>query len=144
MLLAMEATQNEDLELLTTLQDFMPALARFNRDRKHFSRGLIETERNALGISQRQMASRMLIKEQSYQSLRKRLKEAPPTVQIKTIVDAADAMDCEAVIVLIPRDGKTFQGLAQAEAELRASQAKKTREHCKKIGRDRGGRSYRY
>lgn len=140
----METTQDEDLELLTTLQDIMPALALFNRNRKLFGRGLIETERNALGISQRQMARRMQIKEQSFQSLRKRLKKSPSTIKIKTIATAADAMDCEAIIVLIPRDGKTFQELAQAEAELRASQTKKTREECKKAGRDRGGRSYRY
>jgi len=140
----MEITQDEDLELLTTIQDFMPALALFNRDRKLISRGLIETERNALGISQRQMARRMMIKEQSYQSLRKRLKESPPTINMETIAKAADAMDCEAVIVLIPREGKTFQELAEAEAGLRADQARKTREYCKKVGRAHGGRSYRY
>lgn len=139
----MESTQNEDLELLTTLEDLIPVLARFNSDRE-FGRGLIETERNALGISQRQMARRMMIKEQSYQSLRKRLKNSPPKIKIKTLFDAADVMDCEVVIALIPRDGKTFLELAQAEATLRADRTKKAREYCKKVGREGGGKPYRY
>lgn len=139
----MEITQIDDLELLTTLEDLIPVLARFNHDRK-FGRGLIETERNALGISQRQMARRMMIKAQSYQSLRKRLKDSPPKIKIKTLFDAADVMDCEVVIALIPRDGKTFLELAQAEATLRADRAKKAREYCKKVGREGGGKPYRY
>lgn len=105
---------------------------------------MIETERNALGISQRQMAKRLNIREQSYQRLRKRLQDNPDSIKLATIRKVAQALGCTPVIVLMPQDGASFIEIAQEEIDLRAKRAKEQKALCQQAGRELGGRPIRY
>lgn len=139
----MEDTQIQDLELLAAIEHCFSALGRFDRSRRR-GRGLIETERNALGISQRQMAKRMNMREQSYQRFRKRLQDKPDSIKLATIRKVAGAMGCNAVIVLIPQDEASFTDVAQGEMDFRAKRAKEQKAYCQQAGRELGGRPTSY
>lgn len=130
---------DENLALISSVEHTFGDLKRYDSDRK-WGHGLIETERAALGISQRDMATRMEITEQAYQRLRKRLKGDGPKVKVSTLVKAAAAMECRVVVVVMPIDDVPFSELASEEAAKRATRAKENLEFCKKAGRDHGHR----
>lgn len=137
----MKPTMNEDLALISSVEHTFADLRYFDDERK-WRRGLIETERAALGISQREMAKRMEITEQAYQRMRKRLKESDAKAKISTLVKAAAAMDCRVIVVVMPIDQVPFGELASEEAAKRAKRAKENLEFCKKAGRDHGRRRH--
>lgn len=108
--------------------------------RRSLQFGVLETERIALGVSQKEMARRMKIRAQSYQNLRKRLQRGGETVKVSTIRTAARALGCTAVVVLVPVDEKTFALLAQREEEKLSLRKKAWIEQSKEAGRRLGGR----
>ncbi|AWI09633.1 putative DNA-binding mobile mystery protein A [Ereboglobus sp. PH5-10] len=76
------------------------------------AKGWLRAVREALGLSQRDIAARMRIRQQPYASMEKR--EADGTVSLSTLRRAADALDCELVYFLVPKEqaAKSFAELA--------------------------------
>lgn len=63
--------------------------------------GWIRAIREALGMTQRQLAQRVGRKPQTILDLQAR--EAAQTIQLNTLRELAEAMDCELVYAIIPR-----------------------------------------
>lgn len=70
--------------------------------------------REAIGLTQADVAQRAGVKRQSYAQFEGA--EERGSITIGSLRRAADAMDCELVYYLAPREGvaRTFVGLAQA------------------------------
>ena len=64
-------------------------------------KGWVNAIRRALGMSERQLAERMGIKQPSVSNLER--SEADGTIRLSTLRRAAEAMDCELVYILMPR-----------------------------------------
>ena len=86
--------------------------------------GLIEAERAAVGISMAELTRRMKIKVQTYQRLRKRLIEKGEVIKISTLSKAANALGCDLVVLLVPREAASFAALASLEARKAADEKK--------------------
>jgi predicted DNA-binding mobile mystery protein A len=90
------------------------------------SKGWLRAVREALDLSQREIAERMGVRQQPYAGVEKR--EESGTVSLSTLRRAADALDCELVYFLVPKEGvaRSFTELAGrtgAESEhLRATE----------------------
>lgn len=84
--------------------------------------GLIEAERAAVGISMAELTRRMKIKVQTYQRLRKRLIEKGEAIKISTLSKAANALGCDLVVLLVPREAASFAALARLEARRAADE----------------------
>ena len=65
------------------------------------ARGWVRAVRDALGISSRQLATRMKISQPAVAQLER--SEADGVVQLDTLRRAADALECDLVYVLVPR-----------------------------------------
>lgn len=73
-------------------------------DRYHAPpKGWIRAIRDALGMTRPQLARRMGITSQSVQAMEK--SEGAARIQIETLRRAADALDCNLVYALVPRQG---------------------------------------
>jgi predicted DNA-binding mobile mystery protein A len=79
--------------------------------------GWVRAVRDALGMSTRQLASRMGVAQPTVVQLEQ--SEANGTIQIATLRRAADALDCDLVYALVPRDGSLEQTVL-THARLRA------------------------
>ena len=69
--------------------------------------------RDAIGLSQDQVAKKLGIKRQSYADTERA--EQSGSISINTLQRAADAMDCELVYFMVPREtvARTYAELAQ-------------------------------
>lgn len=74
--------------------------------------GWVRTIREALGMSLRQLASRAGLSKTSVAAVEKN--EAKGSVQLDSLVRLADAMDCDLVYAIVPRD--SLEGVVQAQA----------------------------
>jgi len=77
------------------------------------SRGWLRAVREAIGLTQADVAQRAGVKRQSYAQFERA--EERGSITIGSLRRAADAMDCELVYYLAPREAvaRTFAGLAQ-------------------------------
>jgi predicted DNA-binding mobile mystery protein A len=89
------------------------------------SKGWLRTVRDAIGMTRSKVANRIGITRQSYTTLEQA--EADRSITLKSLDRAAEAMGCEVIYFLVPkqRDGGTFAGLAQ-EHDPAFRQLKKT------------------
>ncbi len=79
--------------------------------------GWVRAVRDALGMSTRQLASRMGVAQPTLVQLEQ--SEANGTIQLATLRRAADALDCDLVYALVPRGGSLEQSV-MAHARRRA------------------------
>ena len=75
--------------------------------------GWVSTIRRALGISSAQLAARLQISRQSLDALE--VREAAGTTTVEALRRAADALDCDLVYALIPRQG-SLEDMVSAQA----------------------------
>lgn len=84
------------------------------------ARGWVAAIRSALGMTTRQLATRLGIRQPSLLALEK--SEVAGTVSLNTLRRAADALECDLVYVLVPRrpldETVKRQARALAEAEV--------------------------
>lgn len=78
-------------------------------------RGWVRAVREALGLNGRQMAERMTIARSHVSQIEDA--EARGAVSIRTLQRAADALGCDLVYALVPRDGKTLETLVHERAQ---------------------------
>lgn len=76
--------------------------------------GWIKTVRVSLGMSLQQLAEKLSITKQSVQEIEKREKEG--AITLKTLKDAASALDMQLVYGLVPKDG-TIDDLIERKAK---------------------------
>jgi predicted DNA-binding mobile mystery protein A len=95
------------------------------------SRGWLRAVREALGMTQRSVGAAMGIKQQGYRLVEGR--EARGAVTIDTLRRAADALDCELVYFLVPKQeaAPTFTSLASAHDHSHSN--KRATEHSMKL-----------
>lgn len=81
--------------------------------------GWIRAIREALGMTHRQLAQRVGRKPQTVLDLQSR--EASQTIQLNTLRELAEALDCELVYAIVPRKplGAMLEGRARAVARER-------------------------
>lgn len=79
--------------------------------------GWVRAVRDALGMSTRQLAARMGVAQATVVQLER--SEASSTIQLATLRRAADALDCDLVYALVPRDG-SLERTVQTQARRRA------------------------
>jgi predicted DNA-binding mobile mystery protein A len=87
-------------------------------------RGWVRAIRDALGMTTRQLATRMGVAQPTLAKLER--SEAADTITLKLLRHAADALDCELVYALVPRS--SLQEIAEARARAMA-QAQLARTH---------------
>jgi predicted DNA-binding mobile mystery protein A len=77
------------------------------------ARGWLRAVREAIGLTQRQVAAGAAVKRQSYAQFE--VAEEQGTISIASLRRAAGAMDCELVYFIVPRESVagTFAGLAR-------------------------------
>lgn len=78
------------------------------------SKGWLRAVRDAIGLNQRTVASKLSIKQQTYHELEKR--EEKGDITLSSLRRAADALDCQLVYFLVPKVGvaDSFTALAAA------------------------------
>jgi predicted DNA-binding mobile mystery protein A len=81
-------------------------------------RGWIRAIRDALGMTAGQLGERMGVSQPTVQKLE--VSEAADAIQLKSLRRAAEAMNCELVYVLLPREalGKIYDTAARELARL--------------------------
>lgn len=79
--------------------------------------GWIRAVRKALGMSTRQLAARMRLKQQSLTKLESN--EAEDSITLKKLREAAEAMDCRLVYAFVPNDG-SLQAMVKKQAVAKA------------------------
>ena len=77
------------------------------------SKGWLRAVREAMGMSQRDVAAKIGIKQQPYAAFE--LREVKGTITIESLQRAAGALDCDVVYFLVPK-----QGVASNFSELAA------------------------
>lgn len=89
------------------------AMQMARNDIRRPSKGWLRAVRDAIGMTRSEVAKRMGITRQSYTTLEQA--EADRSITLKSLDRAAEAMECEVIYFLVPkqRDGGTFAGLAQ-------------------------------
>lgn len=80
--------------------------------------GWVRAIRDALGMSTRQLAARMGVAQATVVQLER--SEANGTVQLATLRRAADALNCDLVYALVPRDG-SLERTVRTQAHRRAN-----------------------
>lgn len=94
------------------------------------SDGWIRAVRKSLGMSIRQLATRMGVSQQAVSRLE--TKELNETVSIKTLRKAAEALDCHLVYALIPNDGG-LQGILRKQAIIKARDLASAVDHSMRL-----------
>ena len=82
--------------------------------------GWVRAVRDALGMSTRQLATRMGVAQATVVQMER--SEAYETIQLATLRRAADALDCDLIYALVPRNG-SLQHAVNAQASRRAHRA---------------------
>ena len=80
--------------------------------------GWVKAIRNALGISLRQLGHKMSLTKQSVQEIE--LREKDYNITLKTLNEAANALDMELVYAFIPKDG-SLEALIDRKAKALAT-----------------------
>lgn len=93
--------------------------------------GWIRAIREALGMTQRQLAKRVGRKPQTILDLQAR--EATQTIQLNTLREIAEAMDCELVYAIVPR--KPLDEILEERARLVAGQTLRRTGHSMELER---------
>ena len=77
------------------------------------ARGWLRAVRNAVGLSQEDLAKKLGVKRQSYAQLE--TAEERRSISLASLQRAAEAMDCELVYFIVPREtiARTYSELAQ-------------------------------
>ena len=90
--------------------------------RRRPARGWIRALRDALGMTAEQLGERMGVSQPTVQGLE--ASEAEDTIQLKTLRRAAEALGCELVYALVPKDSlqATYEQAARAVARRELSQ----------------------
>ena len=78
--------------------------------------GWLKAVRTSLGMSLQQLAEKLSITKQSVQEIEKREKEG--TITLKTLKEAANALDMQLVYGLIPKDGSIDDLIERKAKEL--------------------------
>jgi predicted DNA-binding mobile mystery protein A len=89
-------------------------------------RGWLRALREALGMSQQQVATAMKVKQQSLIDFE--TAEAADRITLKNLRRAAEAMECELIYAIVPRSG-TIQKLAEKKARSEATRRVLSVEH---------------
>lgn len=92
-------------------------------------RGWIRAIRDALGMSSRELASRMGVRQQTISDIER--SEQHHTIQLKTLERAANAMDCRLVYALVPNT--TLEEAVNAQAMQKATQQIETIAHHSRL-----------
>jgi predicted DNA-binding mobile mystery protein A len=90
------------------------------------TRGWIRAIREALGMSQQQVARAMQVKQQSLIDFE--TAEAEDRITLKNLRRAAEAMECELIYAIVPKSG-TIQKLAEKRARNEATRRVQSVEH---------------
>ena len=100
--------------LLKGLDEWIPPLREAHAAAKTPARGWLRAIREALGLTQAQVAVRATVKRQSYAQLE--TAEMRGAISIASLRRAAEAMDCELIYYIVPRESvaSTYTELAQA------------------------------
>jgi predicted DNA-binding mobile mystery protein A len=93
--------QNTQLALARKHLDKALAPLRGLAAQPHPPKGWVRAIRDALGMTSRQLAARMGLSQSTITALEKG--EAAETVTLKTLRQAAEALDCQLVYALVPR-----------------------------------------
>lgn len=80
--------------------------------------GWIKAIRNALGMTSAELGRRLSITAAGVRSLE--ISEAAGTIKVATLRRAADAMDCDLVVIMVPRVGLNATVQTRADAVLAA------------------------
>jgi predicted DNA-binding mobile mystery protein A len=78
---------------------------------KHPTQALLRAVRKALRIRSQEIATRMGTTQSAVFDMEKR--EARGTITLKSIARLAEAMDCKMVYGVVPKGGRTLEGLYQ-------------------------------
>ena len=96
------------------------------------ARGWLRAVRDAIGLTQREVAEKAGVKRQSYAQFE--TAEERGSISVASLRRAAGAMDCELVYFIVPRESvaRTYLGLAQAHDP--AHRHLKATEHSMSLG----------
>lgn len=99
--------------LVTGLDARIPALRLAQASALKPARGWLRAVRSVLAFSQEQVAKKISIKRQSYADLE--AAEQRGAISLNSLQRAAEAMDCELVYFIVPREtvARTYSELAQ-------------------------------
>ena len=99
--------------LRNALDRQIPALQTARSGIRRPAKGWLRAVRDAIGMTRSKVAERMGITRQSYTTLEQA--EADRSITLKSLDRAAEAMDCEVIYFLVPKqdNGGTFADLAQ-------------------------------
>lgn len=92
--------------------------------------GWLKSIRQAIGMSTSQLAKKLGITRQSVTEIEQR--EADGSITLKTLREAANAMDLQLIYVLIPKDG-TLELLIDRKARELATEIVKRTSHTMKL-----------
>lgn len=113
-------------QLEDRLQPYRPALGSSRP-----AGGWIRAIREALGMTQRQLAQRVGRKPQTILDLQAR--EAAQTIQLNTLRELADAMGCELVYAIVPR--QPFDAILEERARSVARETLRRTGHSMELER---------
>ena len=108
------------------LDERLPVLRKASASAIRPTRGWLRAVREAIGARQEAIAQKMGVQRQSYARIENT--EAQGSISLTSLQKAADAMDCEVVYYLVPRESvaKSYTELAQKNdpklKHLRASE----------------------
>ena len=99
--------------LVTGLDARLPALRQAQANAQKPARGWLRAVRSALGLSQPQVAGKIPMTRQSYEGLE--VAEQRGVISLNSLQRAAEAMDCDLVYFVVPREqvAQTYGELAQ-------------------------------
>ena len=99
--------------LATGLDARIPALRQAQASAMKPARGWLRAVRSVLGISQEQVAKKIAMPRQSYADFE--AAEQRGAISLNSLQRAAEAMDCELIYFLVPREtvARTYGELAQ-------------------------------
>lgn len=104
--------------LATGLDARIPALRPAQTSASKPARGWLRAVRSVLGFSQEQVAKKIAMTRQSYAGLE--AAEQRGAISLNSLQRAAEAMDCELVYFIVPREtvARTYSELAQLHDPL--------------------------
>ena len=93
--------------------------------------GWVRAIREALGMTKEQLARRLDVSASTISTLER--SEARETITLKSLQRLAQGLDCRVVYALVPKDGKTLEGLVREQAEAVASKQMKRVSHTMRL-----------
>lgn len=112
-----------NLLIIRQLDKRLPGL-QFQKDILIPKDGWVNLIRKTLGMSMRQLGNRMSITPQGVQNIETREKEE--TVTIKTLREAAEALDMQLVYGFVPKDGSLEKMIERKAYEMAARIVRRT------------------